>query len=249
MKSFDTSLYLVTDRSGMGDCEFESKIRSAVEGGCTMVQLREKNINSYLMYQRALSIKKITDEYHIPLIINDRLDIMLAVGADGVHLGQQDIPVKIVRRLIGKDKIIGVSAHCPEEAEKAGEAGEAGGRGETEPAKAAAAKGNVIAYGAVVFDGEPAYDAIEGAWLTDGEYVVLHRMAVADGEKGRGVATEFMRRVEAMAHGRGTGSMRVDTNFDNRYMLRMLGRLGFVYCGKVRYRSGERLAFEKPLGT
>ena len=119
MKSFDTSLYLVTDRSGMGNCEFESKIRSAVEGGCTMVQLREKNINSYLMYQRALSIKKITDEYHIPLIINDRLDIMLAVGADGVHLGQQDIPVKIVRRLIGKDKIIGVSAHCPEEAEKA----------------------------------------------------------------------------------------------------------------------------------
>lgn len=119
MKSFDTSLYLVTDRSSMGDCEFESKIRSAVEGGCTMVQLREKNINSYLMYQRALSIKKITDEYHIPLIINDRLDIMLAVGADGVHLGQQDIPVKIVRRLIGKDKIIGVSAHCPEEAEKA----------------------------------------------------------------------------------------------------------------------------------
>lgn len=119
MKSFDTSLYLVTDRSGMGDCEFESKIRSAVEGGCTMVQLREKNINSYLMYQRALSIKKITDEYHIPLIINDRLDIMLAVGADGVHLGQQDIPVKIARKLIGKDKIIGVSTHCIEEAEKA----------------------------------------------------------------------------------------------------------------------------------
>ena len=122
---------------------------------------------------------------------------------------------------------------------------------ETQAAKAAAAQaqGNVVAYGAVVFDGEPAYDAIEGAWLTDGDYVVLHRMAVADGEKGRGVATEFMRRVEAMACGRGTGSMRVDTNFDNRYMLRMLGRLGCVYCGKVRYRSGERLAFEKTLGT
>jgi len=121
---------------------------------------------------------------------------------------------------------------------------------ETQAAKAAAAQaqGNVVAYGAVVFDGEPAYDAIE-AWLTDGDYVVLHRMAVTDGEKGRGVATEFMRRVEAMACGRGTGSMRVDTNFDNRYMLRMLGRLGFVYCGKVRYRSGERLAFEKTLGT
>ena len=122
---------------------------------------------------------------------------------------------------------------------------------ETQAAKAAAAQaqGNVVAYGAVVFDGEPAYDAIEGAWLTDGDYVVRHRMAVTDGEKGRGVATEFMRRVEAMACGRGTGSMRVDTNFDNRYMLRMLGRLGFVYCGKVRYRSGERLAFEKTLGT
>ena len=122
---------------------------------------------------------------------------------------------------------------------------------ETQAAKAAAAQaqGNVVAYGAVVFDGEPAYDAIEGAWLTDGDYVVLHRMAVADGEKGRGVATEFMRCVEAMACGRGTDSMRVDTNFDNRYMLRMLGRLGFVYCGKVRYRSGERLAFEKTLGT
>ena len=142
----------------------------------------------------------------------------------------------------GKTGVSGAdeTAAAAEEAEKAGEAG---GRGETEPAKAAAAQGNVIAYGAVVFDGEPAYDAIEGAWLTDGEYVVLHRMAVADGEKARGVATEFMRRVEAMAHGRGTGSMRVDTNFDNRYMLRMLGRLGFVYCGKVRYRSGERLAF------
>ena len=104
---------------------------------------------------------------------------------------------------------------------------------------------SVIAYGAVVFDGEPAYDAIDGQWLTDEPYVLVHRIAVADGERGRGVAAEFMRRVEAMACGRGTGSMRVDTNFDNRYMLRMLGRLGFVYCGKVRYRSGERLAYEK----
>ena len=73
----------------------------------------------------------------------------------------------------------------------------------------------------------------------------LHRMAVADGEKGRGVATEFMRCVEAMACGRGTGSMRVDTNFDNRTMLRLLERTGFSYCGKVVYRSGERLAYEK----
>lgn len=143
------------------------------------------------------------------------------------------------------------TAATTEEAEETRKAREMREMRETQAAKAAAAQaqGNVVAYGAVVFDGEPAYEAIEGAWLTDGDYVVLHRMAVADGEKGRGVATEFMRCVEAMACGRGTDSMRVDTNFDNRYMLRMLGRLGFVYCGKVRYRSGERQAFEKTLGT
>lgn len=107
--------------------------------------------------------------------------------------------------------------------------------------------GTVIAYGAVVFDGEKAYGTIEGAWVTGGEYVVLHRLAVADGEKGRGVAAEFMRRTETLARRRGVGSFRVDTNFDNRYMLRLLERLGFVYCGKIVYQSGERLAFEKHL--
>ena len=106
--------------------------------------------------------------------------------------------------------------------------------------------GAAAAYAAFVFDGEPAYGAIDGAWLTGGDYVVLHRLAVADGEKGRGVAAEFMRRTEALARERGVGSFRVDTNFDNRYMLRMLERLGFAYCGKIVYGSGERLAFEKP---
>lgn len=112
--------------------------------------------------------------------------------------------------------------------------------------KPGAASGAVIAYGAVVFDGEPAYEAIDGAWLTGGDYVVLHRLAVADGEKRRGVAAEFMRRTEALARERGAGSFRVDTNFDNRYMLRMLERLGFAYCGRIVYESSERLAFEKP---
>lgn len=123
MKSFDTTLYLVTDRGSIKDYEFESRIRAAIEGGCTMVQLREKDINSYLMYKRALAVKKITDAYRIPLIINDRLDIMQAVDASGVHLGQQDIPVKIARKLIGKDKIIGASVHSKEEAENAESAG------------------------------------------------------------------------------------------------------------------------------
>ncbi len=123
MKSFDTTLYLVTDRGDMEDSEFESRIRAAIEGGCTMVQLREKGINSCLMYERALVVKTITDAYQIPLIINDRLDIMQAVDASGVHLGQQDIPVKIARKLIGKDKIIGASVHSKEEAENAELAG------------------------------------------------------------------------------------------------------------------------------
>ncbi|WP_418983410.1 N-acetyltransferase family protein [Alistipes sp.] len=111
----------------------------------------------------------------------------------------------------------------------------------------AAAPDRPIAYGAVVFDGEAAYAGIAGSWLTEGPYVVVHRLAVADGEKGRGAATAFMRRTEALARARGVRAFRIDTNFDNRYMLRMLSRLGFAYCGKIRYESGERLAFEKRL--
>ena len=106
---------------------------------------------------------------------------------------------------------------------------------------------SVIAYGAVVFDGEPAYDAIDGQWLTDEPYVLVHRIAVADGERGRGVAAEFLHRVETLAQERGVKAFRIDTNFDNQTMLRLLERTGFTYCGKVVYRSGERLAYEKRL--
>ena len=105
----------------------------------------------------------------------------------------------------------------------------------------------IIAYGAVVFDGEPAYEALEGKWLTDGPYVLVHRIAVADGERGKGVAAEFLRHVEEMARERGIGAFRIDTNHDNHPMLRLLERTGFTPCGKVVYRSGERLAFEKEI--
>lgn len=116
------------------------------------------------------------------------------------------------------------------------------------PAEDGAREGAIIAYGAAAFDGEVAYDALrEGRWLTDRPYVVLHRLAVADEAKRCGVARRFMQRVEELARERGVGSFRVDTNFDNGYMLRLIERQGFVYCGKVRYRSGERLAFEKVL--
>ena len=110
---------------------------------------------------------------------------------------------------------------------------------------AASGDAEAVAYGAVSFDGEPAYDAIDGQWLTDEPYVLVHRIAVADGERGRGVAAEFLHRVETLAQERGVKAFRIDTNFDNQTMLRLLERTGFTYCGKVVYRSGERLAYEK----
>ncbi len=109
------------------------------------------------------------------------------------------------------------------------------------------AEPRVIAYAAVVYDGEPAYDAIEGRWLTAGPYVVVHRLAVADEAKRRGTATAFLRHVETEARARGMRGFRIDTAHDNRYMRRLLRTLEFTLCGRIRYRSGERLAYEKPL--
>lgn len=109
-------------------------------------------------------------------------------------------------------------------------------------------KGKIVAYGAIVFEGEPAYEAItDGDWLNDGLYVVVHRLAVADEAKRRGIATRFMREVEALSFTERVYQFRVDTNFDNYYMHKMLARLGFTYCGKVRYERGERLAYQKDM--
>ena len=85
-----------------------------------------------------------------------------------------------------------------------------------------------LGYLCVDFDGEPAYEALEGEWLTDGPYVVVHRMAVADGECGKGVAAEFLRHAEEMARERGIGAFRIDTNHDNRPLLRLLERRAAV---------------------
>lgn len=115
----DVTLYLVTDRGGHTDSEFEHIVEAAIRGGVTLVQLREKTADSGLFYKRAQKIKDITDYYHVPLIINDRVDIMLAVDAAGVHVGQSDIPAAAVRRLIGNDKILGVSAGKVSEAVRA----------------------------------------------------------------------------------------------------------------------------------
>lgn len=115
----DYTLYLCTD-SGLMSCKtVEESVEKAIAGGCSVVQLREKTASSLEMYQLAFRVKQITDRYNVPLIINDRLDICLAAGAAGVHLGQSDIPCREARRILGADKIIGVSAATPEEAAKA----------------------------------------------------------------------------------------------------------------------------------
>ena len=105
--------------------------------------------------------------------------------------------------------------------------------------------GRVVAYGAVIVNGEPAYEDLEGEWLTDGDYVVVHRLAVAADAQGRGVGRRFMAAVEEMAAAEGVGSFRVDTNFDNERMLALLDRCGFTFTGLIQYPQGERRAFEK----
>lgn len=115
----DYSLYLVTDRALAGERDFEDLVGRAIRGGCTLVQLREKEASSGEFYERALRLKKVTDYFHVPLIIDDRIDIMLAVDAAGVHLGQSDLPAEAARQIIGPDKILGVSARTVEDAEKA----------------------------------------------------------------------------------------------------------------------------------
>ena len=98
-------------------------MEQAIAGGCTLVQLREKEISSLDFYVLASEMKKITDIYGIPLIINDRIDIAMAVGAAGVHIGQKDIPADIARKVIGKDMLLGVSAVSVAEAVNAAKAG------------------------------------------------------------------------------------------------------------------------------
>ncbi|MDD5994504.1 MAG: thiamine phosphate synthase [Clostridiales bacterium] len=119
----DYTLYLCTDRELMSEDTLEKSVELAIQGGVTVVQLREKDCSGREFLQVAREVKQITDAYEIPLIINDRIDIAMAVDADGVHLGQSDIPAHTARELLGPDKIIGVSAYNKElavEAQKEG---------------------------------------------------------------------------------------------------------------------------------
>lgn len=119
----DYSLYLCTDRRLMTSPTIEASAESALRGGTTVIQLREKDCSSREFYELGLRVKKITERYNAPLIINDRVDIALAVGAAGVHVGQGDLPCKVVREIVGPDMIVGVSAATLEEAVRAEEDG------------------------------------------------------------------------------------------------------------------------------
>lgn len=116
MKSIrDWNVYLVTDRKlAKGRALFEI-CEASIKGGVSVIQIREKNLDSISFYREGLSIKNLLREHDIPFIVNDRIDIALALGADGVHLGQSDVPVKIARDILGPDKIIGWSVEKPDQ--------------------------------------------------------------------------------------------------------------------------------------
>lgn len=102
-------LYAVTDRMWLGSNSLTAQVEDAIKSGVTFVQLREKNLDFELFLKQAKEIKAVTDQYRIPFVINDNVEVALACGADGVHVGQHDIKARDVRKLIGNDKILGVS--------------------------------------------------------------------------------------------------------------------------------------------
>lgn len=119
MKREDLTLYLVTDRGLAGEKAIEDIVKEAVEGGVTMVQLREKDIATRDFIALALRLKEVLKPYAVPLIINDRVDVALASDAEGVHIGQSDMPYAMARTLLGPSKIIGLSVENFDQIEEA----------------------------------------------------------------------------------------------------------------------------------
>lgn len=119
----DLILYAVTDRSWLGDSSLYDQVESAIEGGATFIQLREKNLDEADFLSEAKEIQKLCREYKVPFVINDNVEIAAQIDADGVHVGQSDMEAGDVRKRLGPDKIIGVSAQTVEQALKAQEHG------------------------------------------------------------------------------------------------------------------------------
>ena len=116
-------LYAVTDRAWVGTKSLYEQVKEALENGVTCVQLREKELNESDFLKEAKQISTLCKEYKVPFIVNDNVNIAIACKADGIHIGQEDMELKNVRKLVGEDMIIGVSAHTVEEAIKAQEGG------------------------------------------------------------------------------------------------------------------------------
>lgn len=112
----DYSLYLVIGENFLNNISLEQAVEQAILGGVSLVQLREKESSTREFYRKAKIIKEITEKYKVPLIINDRVDIALAIDADGVHLGQNDLPIIEARGILGRDKIIGATVRSAEQA-------------------------------------------------------------------------------------------------------------------------------------
>ena len=112
-------LYAVTDRTWLDGRTLYDDVEKALKGGVTLLQLREKNMSTDDFINSAKEIKSLCEKYNVPLIINDNVDVAKAVNADGVHIGQNDMPAHEARKILGKNKIIGVTAKTVEQAQKA----------------------------------------------------------------------------------------------------------------------------------
>ena len=110
MKKFDSSLYFITDSTGYTETEFLNRVEQALKGGATLLQLREKNKSTREYIWLAEKVHAISKRYNVPLIIDDRVDVALAVDAEGVHVGAEDMPIATARRLMGDNKIVGATA-------------------------------------------------------------------------------------------------------------------------------------------
>ncbi len=123
MKKLDTSLYFITDSTGFSQEEFLRRTEAALQGGVTLLQIREKDKTTREYMALAEKVHALTLRYGVPLLIDDRLDIAMAIDAEGVHLGQSDLPVSIARKILGPDKIIGATAKTVPQALEAYEQG------------------------------------------------------------------------------------------------------------------------------
>ncbi len=110
MKAFDTTLYFITDSTGLSEEEFLCCVEAALQGGATLLQVREKEKTTREYMELCQKVHAVTKRYNVPLIVDDRVDVAMAIGAEGVHLGKSDMPIRVARKLCGENMIIGATA-------------------------------------------------------------------------------------------------------------------------------------------